>query len=140
LSFDIFGTHIPTFNFEGRNKVGSTTGLVSTALFYLLLGSFAGFKISRFTSGANPLISESQEVDAYDVNEKIILDDVSMLGAFEVTDFYSGETKDDPSLVEWKAQIIESTGLPESEVRYPIGVHKCEDEDWDSFYPASRSA
>jgi hypothetical protein len=80
------------------------------------------------------------EIDFYDEEERIVLDSINMLAAFEVTDFYSGLAKDDPSLVEWKAQIIESMGLPESEVSYPIGVHKCLENDWDHFYTASRSA
>jgi hypothetical protein len=53
LSYDMFGAYIPNFNFEGRNKVGSKFGLVATCLFVLLLGNFAGFKISRFVTGAN---------------------------------------------------------------------------------------
>jgi hypothetical protein len=82
LAFDIFGAYIPTFNFEGRNKVGSPFGFAATCLFVLLLGSFAGFKISRFATGANPLISESMEIDFYDDEERIVLDSINMLGAF----------------------------------------------------------
>ena len=60
-----------------------------------------------------------------------------MLFAFQVTDFYSGEAKEDPDLVEWEANIITSTGLPEYEVSEPVGVHICTDEDWDTFYKST---
>jgi hypothetical protein len=82
LAYDMFGARIPTFNFEGRNKVGSPTGLVATVFFVVLLGSFAGFKVSRLITGGNPLISESMEIDFYDENERIVLDKINMLGAF----------------------------------------------------------
>ena len=58
-----------------------------------------------------------------------------MLFAFQVTDFYTGFSKDDPDLVQWEANIITSVdGLPENEKITPVGVHKCTTQDWDKFY------
>jgi hypothetical protein len=63
-----------------------------------------------------------------------------MLYAFQVTDFYSGIAKDNLDLVVWDAKIVSSDGLPENEVEIPLGVHPCDDSDWDRFYPTSYSS
>jgi hypothetical protein len=82
LSFDLFGATIPVYNFEGRNKIGTPIGLVSTGMFVTLLGAFAGFKGLRFANGANPLISESEEIDFYDEDNRIKVDEIRMMSAF----------------------------------------------------------
>ena len=99
LAFDAFGARIPAFNFEGRNRIGSIVGIIATCFFYLGIGLFSVFKIARFSTGGNPLISEAVEVDFYTVDDVIDVYEIQMLGAFEVTDFYSGEAKDLPEYV-----------------------------------------
>jgi hypothetical protein len=108
LSFDIFGSPIPSFNFEGRYNFGSRPGLFATLLFTISLGTFSVLKILRFSAGENPLISEALEINFYDVTDAIDIKEIKMLGAFQVTDFYSGVPKDHPEHVEFVAKIIES--------------------------------
>jgi hypothetical protein len=42
--------------------------------------------------------------------------------------------------VQWDANIIESDGLPENEVLTPVGVHKCDEDDWKRFYETTKSS
>ena len=101
---------------------------------------FSILKILRLSTGGNPLISEAAEVDFYTMADTLDLVEINMLGAFQVTDFYSGEEKSSGEFVEWVAKIIESNGLPESEVEIPIGVHNCTKDDWDHFFEPAVSA
>jgi hypothetical protein len=36
--------------------------------------------------------------------------------------------------------MCESDGIPENEVCEELGVHTCEDEDWESIYPSNKGS
>ena len=90
LGFDLFGSPIPSFNFEGRDKIGSVMGLCLTLVYLFVLISFTFFKTYRFYSGSNPNISASVTVNGWTKDDRIDLLEEKMMGAFAFSDFYKG--------------------------------------------------
>ena len=82
LSLDLFALPAPSFNFEGRRKIGSALGLVASTFFMLSLGLFIWLKAGRFINGTNPLIAYAEEKDVYTSEDAIDLYEVQMLHAF----------------------------------------------------------
>ena len=54
--------------------------------------------------------------------------------AFRVGDFLTGKSLDDPSMVRWVAEIVETDGERFWTERKPVGTHKCSKEDKAKFY------
>jgi hypothetical protein len=134
LGFDLFGSPIPTFNFEGRDKIGSVMGQCLTLVYLFVLISFTFFKTYRFYSGSNPGISASLTVNGWTKEDKIDLLEEKMMGAFAFSDFYKGHFITDENYVKMVASIITTTGLPEEESAVELGLHICTEEDWDRLY------
>ena len=68
---------------------------------------------------------------------------MNMLGAFYVSDFDSGEAKDDPNYVQWKARLCDSeNGIPDNKVCETIYVHRCSPDELESllYDPTENSA
>ena len=59
--------------------------------------------------------------------------------AFAIKDEITDVFKYDPSLVEWVVHIIEGDGT-KSNVTQEVGVHKCNQSDWDKFFPPSNKS
>ena len=73
FGFDLFGSPIPSYNFEGRDKIGSVMGLLLTVSYLFLMISFTYYKTRRFYTGQNPNISNSVEVNGWSSEDKIDL-------------------------------------------------------------------
>ena len=57
-------------------------GLLGSLIFIIGLGAFSIFKVTRFVTGANPLIVWATEKDFYTEEDKIDLTEKRMLFAF----------------------------------------------------------
>jgi hypothetical protein len=79
--------------------------------------SFSATRLQRLVTGSNPIINEEKELDFYTEADAIDLQELNMLGAFVVTDFYSGEPKFDPDYLFWEAHFVTSTGMATGEVK-----------------------
>ena len=82
--------------------------------------------------GTNPLISAAVELDAYTADDNLDLDEINMLGAFQVVDFRTKESKIDPNYVKWEAYLVESDGSEDISSQQ-VPLHFCDDSDWESF-------
>jgi hypothetical protein len=65
LSFDKFSAEVPSFNFEGRPKIGSLCGSILSLAFYIGLLAFGVSKIDRIIYGLDPSIAVTQNFDFY---------------------------------------------------------------------------
>ena len=59
--------------------------------------------------------------------------------AFQVNDFLSLQQKDNEQFVRWEAFIIENNGVSDYQ-RTEIGVHRCQNEDFNKFYDVSSAS
>jgi hypothetical protein len=62
--------------------VGSASGLVGTLIFLFGIVGFTIFKVTRFLTGSNPLVVQSEEEDAYHQEDAVNLRESNMLFAF----------------------------------------------------------
>ena len=57
--FDLYSQPVPGFNFEGRGKIGSCTGTLSSALVLSLLVFVSAIKFSHMMTGNSTNISNT---------------------------------------------------------------------------------
>jgi hypothetical protein len=58
--------------------------------------------------------------------------------AFTARDYSTGKILNDPSIVEWKVNILEGDTTGDKIVQ-TIGTHLCTDEDYSKFWPSSKA-
>ena len=92
--------------------------------------TYTSFKLEQIATGSNMKVIESRELDIYDSQDSIDLGEKRMIGAFQITDFYSGKELNDENYVEWDAALVNSDGLPENQQATPLTVRICTPEDW----------
>jgi hypothetical protein len=49
--------------------------------------------------------------------------------AFQVTDFIKSLPLDEPNMVRWQVEIVESSGIDVWHKKWQVGVHKCTEAD-----------
>jgi hypothetical protein len=59
--------------------------------------------------------------------------------AFGVKGVYNNRNVDDPNYVKWVVEIIEADGNMK-ENRIDLGYHRCEEEEYERFYPPNQSS
>ena len=90
--------------------------------------------------GARTLIFDSIEKEQFLTAEDAVdLNDFSFKLAFSAHNYLHPMTKyDDPSLVEWYLESIESDGIQDIGKQI-LKYHKCNVEDFKQFYPPARA-
>jgi hypothetical protein len=83
LGMDLFGAPVPSFNFEGREKIGSWPGILCSLIYLFILASFTWFKITKFnTTSQTPVFNEAVLVNGWTTEDKLDLTNERMRGAF----------------------------------------------------------
>ena len=67
---DFFATPVPSFNFEGKAKVGSSCGMIATFIFVAAMIYYAGTGFIYMVKMHNPLLSTVIYSDFYDSSEE----------------------------------------------------------------------
>ena len=67
---DFFATPVPSFNFEGREKVGSFCGMTATFIFVAAMIYYAGTGFIYMVKMHNPLLSTVIYRDFYEASEE----------------------------------------------------------------------
>ena len=140
-SFDLYAKDIPGFNFEGRKKIGSLVGgFLSAIVFFLVLG-ISTIKFSHLMTNTNPRIANSLEHGVFLTNKTALeLQSNNFSIAFQVNDFFSSETKDDPAMVRWFVEIVETAGHSINKTRKTVGTHLCTEADKAKFFEPARGS
>ena len=58
VSFDMFAPNMPSFNFEGRQKIGSIFGVFFTCFFIVGMSGYSLFNLGKIIDGANSVYVE----------------------------------------------------------------------------------
>ena len=103
-SFDMFGTRVYSYNFEGRESVHSVMGVMCSCIVRLFALYFFYEKGSAAYYGTNPIVTFFEKLDVH-TNEAgtVDLKDEGFELAFAVRDYLSGNFTEDPNQVMWEA-------------------------------------
>ena len=93
---DSFGKELPTFNLKGNTHVNTIYGGIVTLTMYILTLLFAIAKAVILINGYNPHISETTELDSFQIFDKINLNEINYRMAFVIEDYDTYTTKNDP--------------------------------------------
>lgn len=129
--FDSFGQALPVFNIKGTEKVSTLTGGISTVLIAVILLTYSSLKLLQLVSKENPNVSEVNELDYYNFEEVLSLQDIDFKIAFSVEGYLSREIKDNPKYVKYIVrQFGKENGYPYERI---LPYHKCTLEDWKAL-------
>ena len=78
-------------------------------------------------------IANSIFKDYFNSNHTLNIERDNLSIAFGVERYFNGTALDDADFVEWVVSIEEKVGLKETS--RPVNFHKCNDSDFDNFYP-----
>ena len=98
---------------------------------------YGTLKFSHLMGKHNPTISEVTETGVYSSSDKFNLNDEGFRFAFTIEGYADKKIKDDPAYVKY---IVRVTGSKDG-VGYEklVPYHKCNESDWDNFYPTAAS-
>lgn len=65
------------------------------------------------------------------------MDSLGFKIAFGMADFWTEEGLDDPDYIRWVVQLATGQDQRTESVR-ELGIHKCTQDDWETFYPPSK--
>lgn len=133
---DIFAAKTPNLNFQGRNRVSTSIGVVCTLFVVIAVSAYAVVGIRRVVLGSNPLIAryelhnqhgnKEEAIDGHEVNFQV---------AFNLIDYF----KPDEDPVEANPGLLRLVGVLEGynrdlEPNFQIAdVHKCTEKEWKKF-------
>jgi len=83
------------------------------------------------------LISQATIEDFFQPNEVLNSSESGFKIAFGVESYVDRVSKDDPEYVEWVVSLISSTSGVKQQT--PLRIHKCNEQDYQSFYPHKRT-
>ena len=128
---DLFEAPLPTLNIKGSSVVKTSLGGLLSILIMLSVGLFATVKFEHLVLRRNPSVNKYESENEHDA-EKIFdtkHDDYAM--AFALTDYMTGEPKDDPRIIRWYA--VYWKNVDSVLERRLIPVYTCTDADYSNF-------
>ena len=133
---DMFGASLPVFNLSGETQVRTKTGGCLSLMFMAIFLAYGAVKFGQMMSKHNPFISEITEINFFDIETKLDLNEIKFRMAFSVEGFLDKEIKDDPRYVKYIVRMVgkrNNVGVQEM-----IPFHKCTDDDWNKFYEPAK--
>ena len=106
---------------------------------YIVLLTFGMIRLVQLFKGEGPIVSlrtadhvYSDPLDTLDVkNENLMI-------AFAVRDFQTKKALESPAHLQWYAHVFKGNGNKDW-IDQDIPIRKCNDEDYDKFYPRKRA-
>ena len=96
--WDMFGTKVYSYNFEGRESVHSIMGVMCSTIVRLIALYFFYDKGMATYRGSNPIVTFFEKLDVHtNENGKVDLKDEGFEMAFAVRDYISGNFSEDPN-------------------------------------------
>ena len=137
-TLDLFGAQVPAFNVRGRNTVSTHCGgCMSLAIMYITF-VFATLKLQHLISHHNPSVNDYVEKNAFDHTVEYSPKEKKFKLALRVQNYLTGEMMNDTSFVKWFAEYMVS--IDGNRTSYPIDMHLCTDEDYESFFEPTAEA
>lgn len=126
---DIYGAQVNQFNFEGRTKVFSPTGLCCSMLTMVILIAYTVCCFVTIFSGYNPTLTYSETTNMYasQKNAYQLKKDgfkVGFLNAIETKEGNKWNTG------EFKVKVFEGDGLSRRQVT-EVNTHPCDEDDFE---------
>ena len=136
-SFDMYGSKISQFNFDGRDNIHSPVGIFCTILTLFFLITFCVSQLTHIITGYAPNYSVMDDLDMFLTEE-----DAYPIGqngfdiGFAVRDILTNEFKGSDKKVAWELHVYEGDGLTNKLVSI-TDTHICTEDDWSNFYTPS---
>ena len=134
--FDMFGIPLPMFNIDGEQKVRTYTGCIASLLIMYLTFVFALLKLQKFASRSTPSVNQFVKRDAFEETDVFESAKEGFMMAFALTDYVTGEVKEDPRFIKWFAEYSTVTDGKKQSREVPIA--SCTQADFDEFYTVER--
>jgi hypothetical protein len=131
---------MPTFNIDGIQKVSSCVGLALSLLLYVVLIGIAASRAVVLFGDGNPILSTYTTESEYELDHSINLNDFGFNVAFKVERINVDETVtavNDPDFVDFVV-VIDETRANGTKSQTPVGHHKCNTTDYETFYEAGK--
>jgi len=133
----MFATSVPGLNFEGKSHIRTSIGAFFTLIVLTLTLAVATSRTITLVRKENFVTHIKKKPGEFlSSNNTLNLSEFDFMVAFEVTDYGSGLPKDDPNIVKWLGEIIESDGRGKMNRTF-IETHKCTPDDKKKFFPPS---
>ena len=148
---DQFAATMKSFNFEGRQKVHSSVGVLMTVLVKVILYSYGIKMFTKLIKKDNPNVytelqpeSYSDEMHTLDMgvvsNEEVYSQNKKPFKfAFAMRGYLDHEIKNKTNMVEWEVHVYKGNGSSEY-TEFEVGVHACNDSDYKDFYTLSKKS
>jgi len=132
----MFSYPVYAFNIDGNVKIGSYTGIFCSIIVFTIMWTFSILKTSHLIGGRNPLIANSEITGKY-LTPQDTLSLSKFAFAFYVEDYTTNEPKDDLSFIEFYGMIVERADN-NTLLHQKIGVHRCNESDYEKFHPPEK--
>ena len=136
--FDIFRIPVKSFNLQGKNEIGSNSGLIASMLVYMLVCIYGLQKFNTLMHKKYPTVYSVTAQDVYDDSEVRSFDEMDFRIAFAVENYKTREGIDDSRFVEWDVAMVSNQDGVETKV--PVDIRPCTEEDWNAFHPPAKKS